>query len=79
MSQLEGRPVIRSSENLRLHRALAELDLIDLAEELNDAARFKDQSAAEPILLTTDGIILAAFGRWRLALLEGKHDLYCTT
>jgi len=77
MLQAQGRPVIRSPQNLRLHRALVELDFIDLVEELNEAAQLKDQSAAEPILITTNGTILAGFGRWRLAVLEGRREVHC--
>jgi hypothetical protein len=77
MSRLDGHPVVRSPENLRLHRALAELDLIDVVEELNEAVRLKDQSAAEPILITTNGTILAGFGRWRSAVFDGKHEINC--
>jgi hypothetical protein len=77
MSRAEARPIPRSPGNLRLHRALGELDLIDVLEELNEAARLNDQCAAEPILITTNGTILAGFGRWRLALLEGRHEVHC--
>lgn len=77
ISRLEGLPVVRSPKSLRLHRALAELEMIDVAEELNDAARLKDQPGAEPILITTNGTILAGFGRWRLALLKGRHEVHC--
>ena len=76
-SQAEGRLVVCSPENLRLHPALEELELIDVVEELNEAARSKDQSAAEPILITTNGTILAGFGRWRLAVFEGRHEVHC--
>ena len=76
-SQPEARLVVRSPENLRLHTVLRDLDVIDLVEELNDAARLKDQSAAEPILITTNGTILAGFGRWRLAVLERRHEIPC--
>ena len=77
MSRLEGRAVVRSPEQLRLHRALDELDLIDVAGELNEAARLKDQSLPEPVLITTNGTILAGFGRWRLALFERRQELHC--
>jgi hypothetical protein len=76
-SQAEARLVVRSPENLRLHTVLRDLDVIDLVEELNDAARLKDQSAAEPILITTNGTILAGFGRWRLAVFERRHEIPC--
>ena len=55
MSRLEGRPVVRSPEQLRVHRALDELDLMDVAGELNDAARLSDLFPPEPILITTNG------------------------
>ena len=77
MRQAQGRPVIRSPQNLRLHRALVELDFIDLVEELNEAARSKDESSAEPVFITTSGTILAGFGRWRLAVFEGRHEVHC--
>ena len=76
-SQAEARLVVRSPENLRLHTVLRDLDVIDVVEELNAAARLKDQFAAEPILITTNGTILAGFGRWRLAVFEHRHEIPC--
>jgi len=76
-SHAEARLVVRSAENLRLHTVLRDLDVIDVVEELNDAARLKDQFAAEPILITTNGTILAGFGRWRLAVFEHWHEIPC--
>ena len=75
MSPLEGRPVVRSPEQLRLHRALHELGWTAVVDELNDAARLKNQSLPEPILITTKATILAGFGRWRLATLEGCQSI----
>src|SRR5438552_9661055 len=77
ISRPEGRPVVCSPEQLRLHRVLEGLDLIDEMGELNEAARLTDQSAAEPILITTSGIVLAGFGRWRLAIFEGRNEINC--
>jgi hypothetical protein len=77
MSRLEGRPVVRSPEQLRVHRALDELDLMDVAGELNDAAGLRDLFPPEPILITTDGTILVGLGRWRLALLDGRQSINC--
>ncbi|PYX55695.1 MAG: hypothetical protein DMG73_16800 [Acidobacteria bacterium] len=77
MSRLEGRPVVRSPEQLRVHRALDELDLMDVAGELNDAARLRDLFPPEPILITTNGTILVGLGRWRLALLDGRQSINC--
>jgi hypothetical protein len=31
----------------------------------------------EPILVATNGTILAGFGRWRLALFEGRQEIHC--
>jgi hypothetical protein len=31
----------------------------------------------DPILITTNGTILAGFGRWRIALFEGRHQIPC--
>ncbi len=77
MSRLEGRPVICSPEQVRLHRALEELGWTGVIDEFNDAARLKEQSVPEPILITTNGTILAGFGRWRLALVERRHEIHC--
>jgi hypothetical protein len=77
VSCLEGRPVIRFPEQLRLHRALEGLGWTGVIDEFNDAARLKDPSISEPILITTDGTILAGFGRWRLAVSEGSHQISC--
>jgi hypothetical protein len=77
VSRLEGRPVVRSPEQLRLHRALKELGWTGVIDELNDAARLKDQSVPAPVLITTNGTILAGFGRWRSAPLIGRRELHC--
>ena len=76
-STLEGCPVRRSPKELHLHRALNELGGIGLIEELNRAAQWKDQSVLEPLFITTNGTILAGFGRWRLALFEGRDEIRC--
>lgn len=75
--RLEGRPVVRFSQQLRLHRAMVELGGTSVLHELNEAARLKDQCVPEPILITTNGTILAGFGRWRLAVSEGSHQVSC--
>jgi hypothetical protein len=73
----EGRPVVRSPKQLRLHGALDELGCCCTIEELNHAAQLKDWPELEPIRVTTKGRIFAGFGRWRLATLEGKHEIAC--
>ena len=47
----EGRPVVRPPEQLRLHPAMQELDLIDIVDELNKATEVTGRLAVEPILL----------------------------
>jgi hypothetical protein len=76
-STLEGCPVRRSPKELHLHRALNELGGMGLIHELNRAAQWKDQSVLEPLFITTNGTILAGFGRWRLALFEGRDEINC--
>jgi hypothetical protein len=77
MSRLEGRPVVRFPEQLQLHPALEELGWTGVIDEFNDAARLKEQSVLEPILITTNGTILAGIGRWRSAIFNGTHALNC--
>jgi hypothetical protein len=69
--------VVRSPKQLRLHRALEGLGWTDAIDEFNDAARLKGQSVPEPILITTNGTVLAGFGRWRVALFELRHEIPC--
>ena len=73
----EGYPVVRSPAQLRLHRALEKLGWTGVIDKFNDAARLKNQSMLEPILITTKGTILVGFGRWRSALLDGKREINC--
>ena len=44
-------------------------------DEFNEAARLKNPSLPEPILITTNGIILAGMGRWRAAVFDGRQEL----
>lgn len=68
---------MRSPQDIRLHVALRNLDLIDVVTELNEAVRLKDQFPTEPILITTNCTILAGFGRWQLAVFERRHEIPC--
>ena len=77
ISRSEGRPVVRSPEQLRLHHALDELALANVIDDLNEAALLKDQSMPDPILITTNGTILAGLGRWRSALFDGRQEINC--
>jgi len=76
ISRLEGRAAVRFPQQLRLHPALDELGWGGV-DELDDAARLKNQSVIDPILVTTSGTILAGFGRWRSALLDGLPEIHC--
>jgi len=69
--------VVRSPQQLRLHPALEELGWTGVIDEFNDAALLKDQSAPEPVLVTTNGTIIAGFGRWRSAVFSGRHEIDC--
>jgi hypothetical protein len=60
-----------------MHPALEELGWTAVIDELNDAARLKNQSGQEPILITTNGTLLAGVGRWKLALLKGEKEIPC--
>ena len=77
MSRVEGRLVVLSPQQLRLHRALEELGCVDVIGELNEATRLTNPSATEPVLVTTNGTILAGIGRWRSAVFDGKHEINC--
>jgi hypothetical protein len=76
-SRIEGRQVVRSPQQLRSHPALDRLGWSGGIREFNEAARLTNLSVTEPILITTNGIILAGFGRWRSALLDGRHEINC--
>jgi hypothetical protein len=77
MSRVEGRPVVRSPEQLRLHPALQELGWVGVISEFNEAVRLTNLSVTESILITTGGIILAGIGRWRSAVVDGRDEINC--
>jgi hypothetical protein len=77
MNQAKGRPVVCSPEQLLLHRAMEELGWTGVIDEFNEAARLTNPSVTEPILVTTNGTILAGFGRWRLAVFERRNEIQC--
>jgi hypothetical protein len=76
-SRFEGCPVVRSPEQLWLHRAVEEFGCTAEIDEFNNAARLTKSPVTEPILITTNGMILAGFGRWRLAVLERTQEIHC--
>jgi hypothetical protein len=69
--------VMRSPKQLRLHGALEKLGWIRMVDELNEVRQLKEWQNPEPIRITTNGTILVGFGRWRLATLEGRHEILC--
>lgn len=75
IDRAEGRPVVRSVKELHLHPALEMLGWAGLVEEFNDAVRSATHSIHDPILIATDGTILAGFGRWRLAVFEQRSEI----
>ena len=77
MRRLGARPVVRSPEQLRLHRALEGVVWTGVLDEFNEAASLKHPSVAEPILITTDGTILSGFGRWRSAVFNRRPEINC--
>ena len=77
MSRREGRPVIHSPQQLRLHPALEEIGWAGLTDEFNETARLKDHSVPEPVLITTNGTILAGFRGWQSALFDDLREIDC--
>jgi hypothetical protein len=75
--QLDGRPVLRSPQQLRLHRALDELGLTATVQEFDGAAPHSNRSLQEPILIAPCGTIVAGIRQWRLALFEDKREIHC--
>jgi hypothetical protein len=71
----QGFPVVRSPKDLRFHPALLELDGMEEVFELNEAERVRQ--ATMPILISSDGAVLAGFGHWRSALLHGEREVQC--
>ena len=72
-----ARPVVRNTGDLRPHPALVDLGFTDFTEELNEAALLKNEVLPDAILVTSDGIILAGLGRWRLAWLQNTPQVQC--
>ncbi|MGD0571140.1 MAG: hypothetical protein ABSA78_22310 [Candidatus Sulfotelmatobacter sp.] len=77
MGRLEGTPVVRSPQQLRLHRALEEVGWTAEIDEFNEAVRQSHPSVLDPILITTNGTILAGFGSWRSAVFDGRFEINC--
>ena len=77
ISRAEGRPAVRSPKDLHLHPALEKVGWVGLVDELNDAAGSAIHPIHDPILIATDGTVLAGFGRWRVAVFKQVPEIYC--
>ncbi len=77
-SQESGRTVVRALEELRVHPAVEEIGFGAFLGDLNQAARSQDHlPPTEPIFVTQTGLILAGFGRWRLAAYRKTPTIEC--
>jgi hypothetical protein len=77
ISRSKGRPCVRSPTDLHMHPALEEVGWFGVVDDLNDAAGSANRHIHDPILIATDGTVLSGFGRWRLAVFERAHEIYC--
>lgn len=77
VARREGHPVTRFPEQLHLHPAFEAVGWSNVTREFNDAVQSADQRAPEPILITSDGTILAGFALWKLAALKDTRELHC--
>lgn len=79
MSVHQGsRTIVRALEELHIHPALEEIGFCAFLPELSEAARSGDHtSTEEPIFVTQTGVILAGFGRWRLAVSQQVASIEC--
>jgi hypothetical protein len=72
-----GRPVVRSPQQLRFHPAIEKLGWTCTVDELNATTRVTGLSLSEPIPITTSGVILDGFERWRFAILNAWSEIDC--
>jgi hypothetical protein len=73
-----GRTVVRSLQELRIHPALEEIGFCAFLPELQGVARCQDTVVPEqPVLVTHNGVILAGFGQWRMAVSRRVTNIEC--
>jgi hypothetical protein len=73
-----GRTVVRSLQELRIHPVLEEIGFCAVLPELQEVLRCQDTMMPEqPILVTQNGVILAGFGRWRMAVSRQLPSIEC--
>ncbi len=74
----DGQTVKRSPQELRIHPALEDTGFCAFLPDLQEAARCQDTIMPEqPVLVTQSGLILAGFGRWRLAVSRRVSSIEC--
>jgi hypothetical protein len=56
---------------------LEEVGWTGVIDQFNEAASLRHPSVTEPILITTNGTILAGFGIWQAAVFYGRHEIHC--
>jgi hypothetical protein len=77
-ARYDGRTVVRSLQDLCIHSAIEEIGLCVFLPELQEDARCQDQVLPEqPVLVTQNGMILAGFGRWRMAVSRQVPTIEC--
>jgi ParB-like chromosome segregation protein Spo0J len=73
-----GRTAVRSLQELRIHPALEEIGFCAVLPELQEVLRCQDTVMPEqPLLVTQNGVILAGFGRWRMAVSRQIPSIEC--
>jgi hypothetical protein len=77
-SGLQGKQVRRSPQELRFHPAFLELNLIESVIGCEVHGRKPQGSIPEPILITTNAIIISGFREWHAAVSEARLALECT-
>jgi hypothetical protein len=74
----DGRIVVRFLRELRIHPALEETGCCAFLPELQEVARCQGPVLPEqPVLVTHNGVILAGFGRWRMAVSRRVLTIEC--
>src|ERR1041384_749363 len=74
---LRGFPDVCLPQALRLHPAF---DRLNLTESLISAEVHQrtPKGVAQPILATTNGIVISGVAEWYIAVKEGRHAVDCT-
>ena len=75
---LQGSPVRRSPGELRLHPVLLKLSLVGTLIDYAVHGRKPQGSVPEPILITSNGIVISGVKQWHAAVSEGRREVNCT-